>query len=109
MGKLVFLYEFCIGEDIIELNPCCFSVVVLGGDGSVSKVVNLLIELTIQRDENFDVRENSIESLRDKLKTPLCIIPTGSTNIIANSIYGTTDYNTPLMHLFYGTNIRIYR
>lgn len=79
-----------------------FSVVVIGGDGSVSQAINIMIELTIQRDKKFHINENSIDSIRDKLTTPLSIIAAGSTNLIANTLYGTTNYNTSLMHLFYG-------
>lgn len=77
-------------------------VVVIGGDGSVSKVINIMIEFAIQLEPNFHIQEDSVELIRDKLKTPLCIIPCGSTNMIANTIYGTTNYTTPIMHLFYG-------
>jgi diacylglycerol kinase family enzyme len=75
-------------------------IVIIGGDGSVSKAINLIIELTAQRDENLNLCD--IENIRTRLKTPICIISAGSTNMIANTIYGTTDHNTPLMHLFYG-------
>ena len=40
--------------------------------------------------------------MRAQLHPPLCIVPVGATNMIANSIYGTTDLETPLMYLLYG-------
>ena len=40
--------------------------------------------------------------ISDKLTTPFCLIPVGSTNMIANSVYGITNLVSPLMYLFYG-------
>lgn len=82
-------------------------IVVVGGDGSVSTVVNVMIELTMQRDENFHPREDPVESIAEKLKTPVCVIACGSTNLIATSLYGTAHHHTALMHLFYGNTIRV--
>lgn len=75
-------------------------IVVMAGDGGVSKFINLMIEYEANQQHNSSICE--IEELKSKLLTPLCIIPCGSTNMIANSIYGTNDLVTPLMYLFYG-------
>lgn len=45
---------------------------------------------------------SDISQLSKKMRIPLCVIPVGSTNQIANSIYGTTNLVTPLMYLIYG-------
>lgn len=70
------------------------------GDSAASKIINMFIELKAQQDEDFNL--NEIDEFKFKLKTPLCIIPVGSINHIASSIYGNTDINTPLYHFLYG-------
>lgn len=72
----------------------------MGGDGTVSKVINAAIDLLAQQDDCFN--PNELEDLKSRLKTPFCILSTGSVNMIASSIYATSDINTPLMHLIYG-------
>ncbi len=83
-----------------------FRIVILAGDSSISTVINAIIEFEINRYKNYDFENNSNQlELSDIIKTPFCFIPTGSTNIIANSFYGITNYITPLMYLFYGNKI----
>lgn len=77
----------------------------MGGDGSVSSVINLIIEVEAKKEENMYI--NEISQLSKKLRTPLCIISTGTTNQIANSIYGTTNTVTPLMYLLYGIKLKV--
>lgn len=74
----------------------------MGGDGSVSTFVNVMLELISQR-----YKGTSINELKEAILTPFCIIPIGSTNMLANSLYGTNDICTPLMHLICGNTIRI--
>ena len=50
-----------------------------------------------------------ISQLSKKMRIPLCVIPVGSTNQIANSIYGTTNLITPLMYLVYGNKKHIFK
>jgi diacylglycerol kinase family enzyme len=77
----------------------------MAGDGSLSKVINTMIELEAYEQENLNLC--NINEIKNRLRTPLCIIPCGSTNMFANSIYGTDDAITPLMYLFYGISIRV--
>jgi diacylglycerol kinase family enzyme len=77
----------------------------MSGDGSVSKVINTMIELEAHDQENLNMC--NLNEIKNRLRTPLCIIPCGSTNMLANSIYGTDDVVTPLMYLFYGISIRV--
>ena len=77
----------------------------MAGDGSVSKVINTMIELEANDQENLNLCD--INEIKNRLRTPICIIPCGSTNILANSIYGIVDIVTPLMYLCYGVSIRI--
>lgn len=67
----------------------------MAGDSAVSRTINQIIELQARRFAN-------IFEMRAQLHPPLCIVPVGATNMIANSIYGTTDLETPLMYLLYG-------
>ena len=76
----------------------------MAGDSCVHKAINVIIELTAQQDF---VGSIDLEEIRDKLRTPICILPFGSTNMIAKAIYGTSDFHTPLMHLFYCEKMRI--
>lgn len=71
----------------------------MAGDSGVSNAINTIIELTNYEDGGFKINETN--DLTNKLK-PICIIPCGATNLIASSIYGSTDIQTPLMYLFYG-------
>jgi diacylglycerol kinase family enzyme len=76
----------------------------MAGDSGVSRVINVMIELIAYQDF-FGTFE--LDDIRAKLKTPLCILPVGTTNMIANSIYGPGNIHNSLMHLFYGNTIRI--
>jgi diacylglycerol kinase family enzyme len=77
---------------------------ILAGDSGVSRCINTIIEYIAYQDFMNTI---DLEEIKYKLKTPICIIPVGSTNMIASSLYGTTTFNVPLMHLFYGNVIRI--
>ena len=54
--------------------------------------------MEVSNKENIESRQ-----IADKLTTPFCLIPVGTTNMIANSVYGITNLVSPLMYLFYGT------
>jgi diacylglycerol kinase family enzyme len=69
----------------------------MSGDGGAVKAINLIIELITTRNELYQIDE-----IKANLNTPFCIIPCGSTNTIANTIYGTDDQITPLMYLIRG-------
>lgn len=77
-----------------------YGIIILSGDGCISNVIRDIVETQarIQDDGEF------IDLNKVILKTPICIIPCGSTNLIANSVYGTSNHYTPLMHLIYGRN-----
>jgi diacylglycerol kinase family enzyme len=77
----------------------------MAGDSSITRAINVIIDLEIQRHENIDVFE--LEDIKKRLRTPFCFIPVGSTNMIAHSIYGTTDYGTPLRYLIHGIKMKI--
>jgi len=68
-------------------------------------VINTLIEVEASKEENMYINEPSL--LSRKMRIPFCVIPIGSTNLIANSIYGTTNLVTPLMFLFYGIKLKV--
>lgn len=74
----------------------------MGGDGSVSNFVNIMLELISKREKTTTLNE-----LKEAIVTPLCIIPIGTTNMLASSLYGTNQICTPLMNLIYGNTIRI--
>jgi diacylglycerol kinase family enzyme len=76
----------------------------MAGDSGVSKAINIIIEMIAYQDflGTFE-----LEDVRAKFKTPLCIIPIGTTNLIANAIYGLGSIQTPLMHMFYGNTMRV--
>ncbi len=86
-------------------NKKFYGIIILGGDGSVSAVINTLIEVESSKEENLYIKEPS--QLSKKMRIPFCVIPIGSTNLIANSIYGTTNLVTPLMFLFYGIKLKV--
>ena len=77
----------------------------MAGDSSLSRAINIIIEREALKNDNMDLCE--VGQLSNRLKTPICIIPIGSTNMIANSIYGTTDIISPLMYLLYGITIKV--
>jgi hypothetical protein len=85
----------------------------LGGDSSTSRAINAILQKELSNksqnlnkidedDDTHSYRNYQHYELEDLLTSPLCLIPTGSTNMIANSIYGITNIFTPLMYLFYG-------
>ncbi|CAF4305029.1 unnamed protein product, partial [Adineta steineri] len=41
------------------------------------------------------------------LPCPICIIPTGTTNIICHSIHGNIDHCTPIFHLLFNQQMKI--
>ena len=88
--------------ELIFLN---LRIIVLGGDGSVSSIINSIIEAEAKKEENMYISD--IGQLSKKLRTPLCLIPTGTTNQIANSIYGTSNVITPLMYLLYNIKMKV--
>jgi hypothetical protein len=71
----------------------------MAGDSGCSTAINTIIELVSNEE---DLASSEMNELSSKLKTPFCIIPCGATNMIATSIYGTADFISPLMFLFYG-------
>ena len=72
----------------------------MAGDSGVSTAINTIIELMSNDEE--DLLSSEMNELSNKLRTPICIMPCGATNMIAASIYGSSDLISPLMYLFYG-------
>ncbi|CAF0744424.1 unnamed protein product [Brachionus calyciflorus] len=79
-----------------------YGILILAGDGSISRFINIYLEMISQKEKLVDVND-----LHEFINTPLCFIPVGSTNMIANTLHGTNDYLTPLMHLIQGNTTRI--
>lgn len=80
-----------------------YGILLICGDGSVSKIIHDLLEKQVYDDSHtrkLDLRKHT-------LKTPLCIMPAGTTNLIATSIYGSISLYTPLNYLIYGNCINI--
>lgn len=83
-------------ENKIKFNDY-YGIVIVSGDGSIVKAINAIIDFEIQK--NKFQRKIEINDIRKMLNTPFCFIPVGSTNLIASSIYGITDYGSPLKYL----------
>ncbi|UJR33635.1 hypothetical protein I4U23_021069 [Adineta vaga] len=99
--------ESCSIDDVLNDLQTDFnalnSLVIIGGDGSVINVINtLLIYLAKENRTKLD-KDHDLPSF----PFPLCIIPTGTTNIICHSIHGTTDHCTPILHLLFNQRMRI--
>lgn len=72
---------------------------ILSGDGSISTtLLNIMEKISQQEDDE----SHTIDLNKNTLRTPICLIASGTVNMVATSIYGTTNPNTPLMHLVYG-------
>ncbi|EEB20397.1 Ceramide kinase, putative [Pediculus humanus corporis] len=66
-------------------------VMAVGGDGTISEIINSLI-IRMIRDENQNENEWNLDI--PKVKIPVAIIPCGSTDCIAYSLNGTQDRKT---------------
>ena len=78
-------------------------VICVGGDGMFSELFNGLLLRSI--DENSGAEEEEVESGDFKVRSPkirVGLIPGGSTNAVALSLYGTTDVVTAAMHILLG-------
>lgn len=76
------------------------AILVVGGDGTLSEVINALVLRTI-RDSNGD--ENEPEGKIPPVRLPVAIVPGGSTDCIAYSLNGTRDRKTAAIYAVLGT------
>ncbi|KAL0268927.1 UNVERIFIED_CONTAM: hypothetical protein PYX00_010705 [Menopon gallinae] len=76
------------------------AVLVVGGDGTLSEVINALVLRTI-RDANGD--ENEWNGKIPTVRLPVAIVPGGSTDCIAYSLHGTRDRKTAAIYAVLGT------
>lgn len=74
-------------------------IVAVGGDGTVSEIMNALVIRTI-RDERGNENDYNLEI--PKIKIPVAIIPGGSTDCIAYCLNGTQDRKTAVIYAVLG-------
>ncbi|KAJ7401582.1 Ceramide kinase-like protein [Pitangus sulphuratus] len=73
-------------------------VVCVGGDGSVSEVAHgLLLRAQIDAGKDTDYVSNPVRAL-----VPLGVIPAGTTNILAHTLYGIKHAVTATLHIIMG-------
>ncbi|KFM00492.1 Ceramide kinase-like, partial [Aptenodytes forsteri] len=76
----------------------CNRVVCVGGDGSVSEVAHgLLLKAQIDAGKDTDYIPTPVRAL-----VPLGVIPAGTTNILAHTLYGTKHAVTAALHIVMG-------
>lgn len=76
----------------------------MAGDSSVSKVINAIIEHVARTDHSGSI---DLEDIKNRLRVPISIIPVGTTNLIANSLYGSNKVYTALHSMVYGHVMRV--
>lgn len=87
----------CSGVD------CYDAILAVGGDGTVSKIVNCLI--SSQMDASLTGTEEG-DAAVPKIKLPIAIIPCGSTDCIAFTLNGTRDTETCALYAVLGDLLR---
>ncbi|CAF1323422.1 unnamed protein product [Adineta ricciae] len=99
--------EACSVNDILSNLKAAFnalnSLIIIGGDGTVVNVINGLLHYLTQENRTRLDKDQDLPPI----PFPLCIIPTGTTNIICHSIFGTLDCCTPILHLLFNQQMRI--
>ncbi|KFW61834.1 Ceramide kinase-like, partial [Pygoscelis adeliae] len=76
----------------------CNRVVCVGGDGSVSEVAHgLLLKAQIDAGKDTDYIPTPVRAL-----VPLGVIPAGTTNILAHTLYGVKHAVTATLHIVMG-------
>ncbi|CAF0726418.1 unnamed protein product [Adineta ricciae] len=99
--------EACSVNDILTNLKDAFkalnSLIIIGGDGTVVNVLNGLLHYLTQENRTRLDKDQDLPPI----PFPLCIIPTGTTNVIGHSIFGTLDSCTPILHLLFNQQMRI--
>ncbi|XP_076439472.1 uncharacterized protein LOC143279336 [Babylonia areolata] len=88
-----------VKQEMIHLNIHDFDcVIAMGGDGTVSQVLNGLMNRS-QKEQEVDMKRGHSPA---RALVPMGIIPIGKTNQVAGSVMGTIDPITAALHIVYG-------
>ncbi|CAG5134609.1 unnamed protein product [Candidula unifasciata] len=88
-----------VKQQMIHLNLDDFDCIVcMGGDGTVSQVVNALMNRA-QKEKEVEMKHGAQPA---PSPLPLGIIPTGKTNNVVQSVMGVADPITAVLHIIHG-------
>ncbi|XP_059171531.1 ceramide kinase-like protein [Physella acuta] len=88
-----------IKQEVIHLNLEDYDCVVcMGGDGTVSQVVDAVLTRT-QKEKEVDMKSGANPA---RCPVPIGIIPIGKTNTVAHSVMGVADPVTGALHIIHG-------
>lgn len=93
-----------IKQEMVHLDLAEYdSIVCVGGDGTVSKVVNELLT-RVQKDHDVSLKPGCCVI---RPTVPVGIIPVGTTNDIAHSVQGVADITTAVIHIILGHRVSV--
>ncbi|CAH1789548.1 unnamed protein product [Owenia fusiformis] len=93
------IHNETIKQEMVHLKLSNYDCIIcVGGDGTVNKLVNGLLNKT-QQNHGIDVKPTTNPA---KPMIPIGIVPTGSSNNIAHSVLGTDDPVSAVLHIVLG-------